>query len=95
MVRQFGVVAAPLLATMRAKTRDSDPDAVWRAAHSLKSSASAIGARRVSQCCEEIETLARDNGVLPPEALLSSLEAEVAAVTGDLNRLVSAEQGAA
>jgi hypothetical protein len=32
---------------------------------------------------------------LPPEVLLSALEAEVAAVTGDLNRLVNAEQGAA
>jgi signal transduction histidine kinase/CheY-like chemotaxis protein/HPt (histidine-containing phosphotransfer) domain-containing protein len=95
VVRQFGVIAAPLLATMRTKTREPDPEAVWRAAHSLKSSASAIGARRVSQCCEEIETLARDNGVLPPEVLLSALEAEVAAVTGDLNRLVNAEQGAA
>src|SRR6266576_3584766 len=49
IVSQFAATSAPLLETMRAKSRDSDPQAVWRTAHSLKSSASAIGACRVSQ----------------------------------------------
>jgi hypothetical protein len=38
---------------------------------------------------------ARDNGILPAEALLAELESEVAAATVDLSALVSAEQGAA
>jgi HPt (histidine-containing phosphotransfer) domain-containing protein len=95
IISQFAATSAPLLETLRAKSRDSDPQAVWRAAHSLKSSASAIGACRVSQYCEEIEALARDNGILPAEALLAELESEVAAATGDLSALVKAEQGAA
>ena len=95
VISQFTAVSGPLLATMRAKSRDSDPQAVWRAAHSLKSSASAIGACRVSQYCEEIEALARDNGILPNEAVIAALAGEVVAAIGELNRLVSAEQGAA
>jgi HPt (histidine-containing phosphotransfer) domain-containing protein len=95
IISQFAATSAPLLQALRAKSRDSDPQAVWRAAHSLKSSASAIGARRVSQYCEEIEALARDNGILPAEALLAELESEVAAATVDLRALVKAEQGAA
>jgi signal transduction histidine kinase/CheY-like chemotaxis protein/HPt (histidine-containing phosphotransfer) domain-containing protein len=95
VVSQFAATSAPLLQTLRAKSRDSDPQAVWRAAHSLRSSASAIGARRVSQYCEEIEMSARDNGILPAEALLAELESEVAAATIDLSALVRAEQGAA
>jgi two-component system sensor histidine kinase TorS len=93
VVSQFATTSAPLLATMRAKSRDCDPQAVWRAAHNLKSSASAIGACRVSQCCEEIEALARDNGILPAEALLTALETELAAATGALNELLMADQG--
>jgi CheY-like chemotaxis protein/HPt (histidine-containing phosphotransfer) domain-containing protein len=95
VISQFAAASGPLLATMRAKSRDSDPQAVWRAAHSLKSSASAIGACRVSQHCEEIEASARDNGILPTAEIIAALEGEVAAAIGELNRLVSAEQGAA
>jgi len=92
VVSQFAVTSSPLLAIMRAKSRDFDPDSVWRAAHSLKSSASALGARRVSQYCEEIEGLARDNGILPSEMLLAMLEAELMAVTDELKELAGAEQ---
>ena len=95
VVSQFAATSAPLLETMRVKSRDSDPQAVWRAAHGLKSSASAIGACRVSQYCEEIEALAKDNGILPAETLLAELEAEVAAAAGELNGLLKAEECAA
>jgi two-component system, sensor histidine kinase and response regulator len=95
VVSQFAVVSGPLLTTMRSKSRDSDPDSVWRAAHSLKSSAAALGARRVSQCCEEIEALARDNGILPSAALLAALEAELTAATDELKALAGAEQSVA
>ena len=94
VVSQFAATSAPLLETMRAKTSDLDSQAVWRAAHGLRSSASAIGACRVSQYCEEIEARAKDNGILPAEALLAELETEVAAATRELKALLQAEQGA-
>src|SRR5437763_1500715 len=68
------------------------PASVWRAAHSLKSSAAALGARHVSQCCEELEALARDNGILPSEAILAALETELTAATDELKALAGAEQ---
>ena len=95
VVSQFAAVSGPLLATRRSKSRDSDPDSVWRAAHSLKSSAAALGARRVSQCCEEIEALARDNGILPSGALLAALEAELTGAIDELKALAGAEQSVA
>jgi signal transduction histidine kinase/CheY-like chemotaxis protein/HPt (histidine-containing phosphotransfer) domain-containing protein len=91
VVLKFVATSGPLLATMRAKSRDSDAQSVWRAAHSLRSSAAAIGAHRVSQCCEQIESLARDNGILPVASVLSALDEELAAATRDLNHLVQAE----
>jgi CheY-like chemotaxis protein/HPt (histidine-containing phosphotransfer) domain-containing protein len=94
VVSQFAATSAPLLETMRAKSRDLDSQAVWRAAHGLRSSASAIGACRVSQYCEEIEARAKDNGILPAEALLAELETEVAAAISELKALLHAEQGA-
>ena len=94
VVSQFAATSAPLLETMRAKSRDLDPQAVWRAAHGLRSSASAIGACRVSQYCEEIEARAKDNGILPAEALPAELETEVAAAISELKALLHAEQGA-
>jgi HPt (histidine-containing phosphotransfer) domain-containing protein len=82
------------MADLRATTRDGDSEAVWRAAHSLRSSAGAVGAYRVARCCAEIEALARDNGILPAEAVLAALESELAAATRDLNELTEAEPAA-
>ncbi len=91
---QFVAHAGPLMANIRTAARDSDTEAVWRAAHSLRSSAGAVGACRVSQCCAEIETLARDSRILPAEATLAALASELAAATRDLNELTEAEQAA-
>src|SRR5207248_8578400 len=43
IVSQFAATSAPLLEIMRPKSRDLDPQAGWRTAHSLKSRVSAIG----------------------------------------------------
>src|SRR5215472_5990088 len=90
VVSQFAATSAPLVENMRAKSRTSDPDSVWRAAHSLRSGASAVGARRVSRFCEQIEGPARDSGILPSEAILAALEAELAAAICELNELARA-----
>jgi two-component system, sensor histidine kinase and response regulator len=94
VVAQFAEVSGPLLASMRSHCRDNDPPGVWRAAHSLKSSAAAIGAYRVALACSGIETSARENASLPTEAMLAALEAELAWAVRDLNELVQVESGA-
>jgi two-component system sensor histidine kinase/response regulator len=91
---QFAANAGPQMTNLRAAARDGDPEAVWRAAHSLRSSAGAIGAYRVAQHCGEIEALARDNGILPTEAAFAALDSELAAATRDLKELTEAEAAA-
>jgi two-component system sensor histidine kinase/response regulator len=87
VVTQFTVTAPSLAATIRAKTGEGDADAVWRAAHSLKSSAGAIGASLLATCCSDIETTARDRGAASVEPLLDRLDAELVAVTLSLKEL--------
>jgi two-component system sensor histidine kinase/response regulator len=88
VVSRFVANSGPLMADIRARTRDSDPEATWRAAHSLKSSSATIGASRVAQCCAEVEALARDKGVLPTEAALAALERELHRATTSLSELI-------
>jgi len=95
VVAQFAEVSFPLLAAMRANAHDDDSPAVWRAAHSLKSSAAAIGAYRVAQSCADIESRAREHETLPTGAVFAALEAELAAAVLDLNGLLHVESGAA
>jgi two-component system, sensor histidine kinase and response regulator len=92
VVSRFATNAASLMTDMRAKAKNSDPDAVWRVAHSLRSSSASIGAYRVSQSCAQIEALARENGILPAETVLAALDSELKAATEKLNELAGAEQ---
>ena len=62
---------------------DGDLDALWRAAHSLKSSASAVGAVLLSRRCAEIELLGRAGDIAALKPLLGGLETDLAdALTG-------------
>ena len=88
VVSQFTAAAAPLAVTIRAKTGEGDADAVWRAAHSLKSSAAAVGAIRLSRHCAEIEAKARATGTEAVHQLLDVLDAELASATQGLQTLV-------
>ncbi len=89
VVTQFDATATPLLETMRAKCVERDPEAVWRAAHGLKSSAGAIGAYLVSEQCGAIETMARESGILPADPNLAELSRQLAAATRALHDLVA------
>ncbi len=91
VVSRFVTNSGPLMADIRAKARSGDPEALWRAAHSLKSSAAAIGACRVSQSCAKMEGLARNSGILPAEAVLAALERELGEANLSLSALVEAD----
>jgi two-component system, sensor histidine kinase and response regulator len=95
VVAQFTATSTPLAAAIREKSAAGDPQAVWRAAHNLKSSAAAVGACRVSQRCAEIEALARDDDTLPAEAVLAALDGELAAACRDLRELIEVGSGVA
>ena len=54
-VSRFLEVAPALAASVKAAADNGDAEALWRAAHSLKSSAAALGAQALSKRCAEIE----------------------------------------
>jgi HPt (histidine-containing phosphotransfer) domain-containing protein len=87
IVTQFAALSPAVLATLREKTGEADREAVWRAAHGLRSSAAVVGACRVSQRCAEIESMARDEKILPSEAVLAALDCELATATLELRAL--------
>lgn len=74
MIDLFLQGAPKRIAAARAGEQAGDWTAVGHATHALKSSAANVGARRLSQLCEQIELLANQNNgpAIPP--LLPELE---------------------
>jgi HPt (histidine-containing phosphotransfer) domain-containing protein len=91
VVSQFTDTAPSLAAAIRAQYESDDADALWRTAHSLKSSAAALGAARLSRRCAQIEALAVNAGTEPVGYLLDALEAELTAAQEGLRELIEIE----
>jgi PAS domain S-box-containing protein len=80
---------APSLRAEIVRCRDNgDTEALWRAAHSLKSSAGALGATRLRRRCGEIETLARASRTDGVHAMVDALDEDVTAAVGALRVMV-------
>jgi PAS domain S-box-containing protein len=67
---------------------EGDIEALWRAAHSLKSGAAAVGATRLSQRCAKIEALGRAGDLDGLKPLLEGLEHELADALAGLAILI-------
>ena len=83
----FCTQSVPYLERLRAAATQKH---VYEAAHSLKGSARAVGAWRMAQAAEQVETLRED---LPPEqraARIGALEASLAEATAFIARLSDA-----
>jgi two-component system, sensor histidine kinase and response regulator len=91
VVSQFSDTAPALAAAIRAQCEAGDAEAIWRSAHSLKSSAAALGAAGVSRRCAEIELIARESRAIPVGELLDALDTDLAAAQTRLQELVGAE----
>jgi PAS domain S-box-containing protein len=89
IITTFTAMAPAMAADIRAKCEARDSDALWRAAHGLKSSASAVGARQVSQCCGEIELAARQTGADSAAAMLDVLDARIGVAIQSLQALIA------
>jgi CheY-like chemotaxis protein/HPt (histidine-containing phosphotransfer) domain-containing protein len=87
VVEQFTSLAPTLAAAIREKAVAGDAEAVWRAAHSLKSSSAAVGAVQLALQCGAIESAARDKGTQPVNTQLDALDAEIVTVSRVLNDL--------
>lgn len=96
VVSRFADTAPNLALLLREKFTAGDAEELWRIAHSLKSSASALGAHRLACRAGEIEEMAREHGLDAVLPLLTTLERELAAaleslstMTGDMNESVA------
>jgi two-component system, sensor histidine kinase and response regulator len=90
LVALFKTVAPTLAAAIQQAAQAGDAEALWRAAHSLKSSAGALGARRLARCSADIETAARDVGLGAARPLVLTLEARLAAAIHGLEQVLQA-----
>src|SRR5690242_18956063 len=84
---QFTASALQTAVTIRQATEANDLEAVWRAAHRLKSSAAWLGVTDLAKCCEEIEKRARRATSFPSDHLLQVLDSAIAAALSALRGL--------
>ena len=65
------------LRTMREAGPQDDASVLARAAHALKGSSGAVGARRLVDFCLQLESAAQAHDLTPVPGLLDELEAEI------------------
>lgn len=91
VVAELGAIflsnAPSRIASMREALERNDPDALHRAAHSMKSASASIGALRLSRLCAEIEALGREARLDGVEEMLRDLDAEFERVRRELKRI--------
>jgi two-component system sensor histidine kinase/response regulator len=87
-VSRFAETAPPIAMTIREHCEKRDADSLWRAAHSLKSSAGALGARQLSQRCASIESYARNSNLEETKPLVEALDHDLTAAIHDLQALI-------
>jgi CheY-like chemotaxis protein len=79
-VSKFSEIGPPLVAAIKENQSKNDAEALWRSAHSLKSSAGALGAVGLSERCAQIEKLAQDARLDETRRLVDALENDLTEV---------------
>lgn len=87
VVTRFAGTAPDLAASLREQFTLGNAEDLWRTAHSLKSSASALGANRLARHAGEIELAARNRGLDAVQPLLPLLDRELAAALRSLSAM--------
>ncbi len=68
-----------------------DPEAVSRAAHSLKGESGYLGAANVSQMARQLETMGRDRELAQAAAVFEQLEKEMASLSSAVRQAVGVQ----
>ena len=84
LVARFASIAPNHAVAMREKFEAGEAEDLWRIAHSLKSSAAALGALTLANRAGEIEQVAREQGIHAVRPLLAALDGELAAALKSL-----------
>jgi HPt (histidine-containing phosphotransfer) domain-containing protein len=87
VVSRFADTAPALGASINQQFAAGNAEELWRIAHSLRSSAAALGANRLAERAGEIERIAREQGLDAVQPLLPVLEGELAAALKSLSMM--------
>ncbi|MCQ8902689.1 MAG: PAS domain S-box protein [Methanothrix sp.] len=91
VVAELGAIflsnAPSRIASMHQALERNDPDALYRAAHSMKSASASIGAHRLSRMCAEIEALGREEKLDGVGEKLRALDEEFERVRRELESI--------
>jgi CheY-like chemotaxis protein len=90
VVDAFLADAPALVATLRRALDQNDADELRRAAHTLKSNGSTLGAQRFSELCRELEQRAKSGRLDTASDLVGQVEQEYRPLEAALAGLVSA-----
>ncbi len=93
VIALFQTHAPELLADARKAVGAADADAARRAAHTLKSNAANVGARRLAELSARLETAAASGAVADLPALLAELEDELPVVIAALVQVADGGAG--
>ena len=93
LVEQFLGDASDLVAAVREGLEDGDAAAVVRAAHTLKSTSTVFGARRLSEACARMEDLGRDGRLDEARTVTDEVEAEYRRARDVLHRAMAGRDG--
>jgi CheY-like chemotaxis protein len=88
LLSRFIETAPASVAGLREKYQAQQPDDLWRLAHSLRSGATALGARQLSHRLAIIEKSAREQGLTDLQPMLALLESDLAATLESLHSLI-------
>jgi signal transduction histidine kinase/CheY-like chemotaxis protein len=75
VIEAYFASAPGLLEALREAVTEEDPEALWRAAHSLKSSSAALGATGIARLCQGLEEIGRGGSAKDAQQALDALEA--------------------
>ena len=88
LLSRFIETAPASVAALREKNQAQQPEDLWRLAHSLRSGATALGARHVSHRLAGIEKSAREHGLENLQPMLALLEIDLAATLENFQSLI-------
>jgi two-component system, sensor histidine kinase len=88
LLLRFMETAPAVVTSLREKYQAQEPDELWRLAHSLRSSASALGAQRLSHRLARIERSAREQGMDGLQPMFATLDSDLAATFENFQRLI-------
>jgi signal transduction histidine kinase/DNA-binding response OmpR family regulator len=93
IIRSYLNGAHLLLQSMTEAVHSGDTEALWQAAHTLKSSNSSVGALKMAVLCNELETRGREGDLEHCERLLDELTEELPYIEKQLKEIVGDTTG--